>query len=66
MKKFEFEQKNLFGVCPFITAQEFLSRKWTIPILRELIDSKKKIQRITKKIWNYADDISATIKNFGI
>ena len=49
MKKIEFEQKNLFGVCPFMTAQEFLSRKWTIPILRELIDGKKRFSELQKK-----------------
>lgn len=48
MKKFEFERKNLFGVCPFMTAQEFLSRKWTIPILRELSDGKKRFNELQK------------------
>jgi len=45
----ELEQKNLFGICPFMTAQEFLSRKWTIPILRELIDGTKRFGELQKK-----------------
>ena len=49
MKNFEFEQKNLFGVCPFMTAQHFLSRKWTIPILRELLDGTKRFNELQKK-----------------
>ena len=49
MKKIELEQKNLFGVCPFMTAQNFLSRKWTIPILRELIDGTKRFSELQKK-----------------
>ena len=49
MKKIELEQKNLFGVCPFMTAQQFLSRKWTIPILRELLEGTKRFNELQKK-----------------
>ena len=48
MKRFEFEQKNLFGVCPFMTAQQFLQRKWTVPILRELSDGTKRFGELQK------------------
>ncbi len=51
MKRIEFEQKNLFGVCPFMTAQQFLQRKWTVPILQELSSGTKRfgeLQRIFK------------------
>ena len=47
--KKEIEQRNLFGICPFMTAQEFLSRKWTIPILRELTDNTKRFSELQKK-----------------
>ena len=36
MKKNEFVQKNLFGVCPFYTTQSLLLGKWILPILNEL------------------------------
>ena len=49
MTKKEIEQRNLFGICPFMTAQEFLSRKWTIPILRELTDNTKRFSELQKK-----------------
>lgn len=48
MKKIELEQKNLFGVCPFMTAQQFLSRKWTVPILRELSNGKKRFGELQR------------------
>lgn len=48
MKKIELEQKNLFGVCPFMTAQQFLSRKWTVPILRELSSGKKRFGELQR------------------
>ena len=62
MKKIEFEEKNLFGVCPFITAQEFLSRKWTIPILRELIDGKKRFSELQKKFEITRSTLSQRLK----
>ena len=46
----EFEQKNLFGVCPFMTAQKFLSRKWTILILYELSLGAKKFNELKREI----------------
>ena len=62
MKKIEFEEKNLFGVCPFMTAQEFLSRKWTIPILRELIDGKKRFSELQKKFEITRSTLSQRLK----
>ena len=29
-------EKDLFGVCPFVTAQKLLSGKWTMLIFHEL------------------------------
>ena len=49
MKRIEFEQKNLFGVCPFMTAQQILSRKWTVPILKELSTGVKRFGELRKK-----------------
>jgi DNA-binding HxlR family transcriptional regulator len=49
VKRIEFEQKNLFGVCPFMTAQQILSRKWTVPILKELSTGVKRFGELRKK-----------------
>ncbi len=48
MKKFEFEQKNLFGVCPFMTTQQLLLGKWLIPILNELAQGTKRFNEMQK------------------
>lgn len=48
MKKFEFEQKNLFGVCPFVTTQQLLPGKWMIPILHELSSGAKRFGKLQK------------------
>ena len=58
----EFEQKNLFGVCPFMTAQKFLSRKWTIPILRELIDGNKRFGELQRKFGITRTTLSQRLK----
>lgn len=48
MKRIEFEEKNLYGICPFMTAQQFLSRKWTVPILRELSGGTKRFGELQR------------------
>ena len=48
MKKFEFEQKNLFGVCPFVTTQQLILGKWLIPILNELSSGAKRFGKLQK------------------
>ena len=48
MKKFEFEQKNLFGVCPFVTTQQLVLGKWLIPILQELSGGAKRFSTLQK------------------
>lgn len=48
MKKFEFEEKNLFGVCPFVTTQQLLPGKWMIPILHELSSGTKRFGQLQK------------------
>ena len=50
MKKFEFEQKNLFGVCPFVTTQQLLPGKWMIPILNELSNGAKRFNELQREI----------------
>ena len=48
MKKIELEQKNLFGVCPFVTTQQLLPGKWMIPILNELSSGAKRFVQLQK------------------
>lgn len=48
MKKFEFEEKNLFCVCPFVTTQQLLLGKWLIPILNELGQGTKRFNEMRK------------------
>lgn len=48
MKKFEFEQKNLFGVCPFYTTQQLFLGKWIFPILNELSSGTKRFGQLQK------------------
>ena len=48
MKKNEFEEKNLFGVCPFVTTQQLLPGKWMIPILHELASGAKRFGKLQK------------------
>ncbi len=37
---------ELFGVCPFVTAQRLLYGKWSILILHELIDGPKRFNEL--------------------
>lgn len=48
MKKNEFIQKNLFGLCPFYTTQSLLLGKWIIPILNELSGGAKRFNELKR------------------
>lgn len=48
MKKNDFEQKNLFGVCPFYTTQSLLLGKWILPILNELSSGTKRFNELKR------------------
>lgn len=48
MKKSDFVEKNLFGVCPFVTTQQLLLGKWLIPILNELNGGKKRFSELQR------------------
>ncbi len=48
MKKFEFEEKNLFGVCPYYTTQQLILGKWIFPILNELSSGAKRFGQLQK------------------
>lgn len=50
MKKIELIERNLFGLCPFVTAQEIIAGKWTILILHELSEGTKRFNELQKKI----------------
>jgi len=50
MKKEKCNQAGLFGVCPFVTAQQVLQGKWAILILHELSDGPKRFNEIQKNI----------------
>lgn len=50
MKKIEFEEKNLFGVCPFYTTQRLLLGKWILPLLNELSIGAKRTGELQRKL----------------
>ena len=50
MKKIEFEKRNLFGKCPFVTTQELLAGKWTVLIFHELSSGAKRFNELRKSI----------------
>ena len=48
MKKIEFEEKNLFGVCPYYTTRQLILGKWIFPILNELSSGAKRFGQLQK------------------
>ena len=63
MKKIDFERKNLFGKCPFVTVQELLAGKWTILILHELSSGAKRFNELHKQIEIAHSTLSQQLKN---
>ncbi|HEX3022895.1 MAG TPA: helix-turn-helix domain-containing protein [Lachnospiraceae bacterium] len=41
-------EKDLFGICPYITAQKLLSGKWTLLILHHLLEGTKRFNEIQR------------------
>lgn len=50
MKKEVCEKKNVFGLCPYVTAQQLLTGKWAIPILHSLAGGPKRFGKMQKEI----------------
>lgn len=63
MKKFDFERKNLFGLCPFYTTQEIISNKWTILILNELSSGAKRFNELQREIDITHSTLSVQLKS---
>lgn len=59
MKKEQCEKANLFGICPYVTAQQLLAGKWAILILHELSSGIKRFNELQKSI----DITQATLAN---
>lgn len=43
-------QQDLFGVCPFATAQRLIQGKWAILILHHLSDGTKRFNELQRKM----------------
>lgn len=50
MKKETCEEKNLFGICPYVTAQQLLTGKWAILIMQSLAGGPKRFGKMQKEI----------------
>lgn len=50
MRKSEFQEKNLVGLCPYVIFQELTSRKWIVLILRELGEGTKRFNQLQRKL----------------
>ena len=44
-------EDNLFGKCPYVTAQKIFSGKWTILIIYNLCDGTLRFNELQKKIF---------------
>ena len=62
MKKNEFEQKNLFGVCPYFTTQQLLLGKWLLPILKELSGGAKRFNELKRFLGITHSTLSVQLK----
>jgi DNA-binding HxlR family transcriptional regulator len=45
-------QEDLFGICPFVTAQKILTGKWTLLILHHLSVKTMRFNELQKKLLN--------------
>lgn len=41
-------EKDLFGICPYVTAQKLLSGKWTILIMYELSKEERRFNELQR------------------
>lgn len=62
MKKNDFEEKDLFGVCPFYTTQRLVLGKWILPILHELSGGAKRFGQLQKSFGITRTTLSQQLK----
>ena len=43
-------EKELFGICPYVTAQKLLAGKWTILIMHELSESPRRFNELQRSL----------------
>lgn len=55
-------ENNLFGVCPFVTAQKLLQGKWAILILHALGEGTKRFNELERDIQITHATLSSQLK----
>lgn len=55
-------ENNLFGVCPFVTAQKLLQGKWAILILHALNEGTKRFNELERDIHITHATLSSQLK----
>lgn len=55
-------ESNLFGVCPFVTAQKLLQGKWAILILHALSEGTKRFNELERDIQITHATLSSQLK----
>lgn len=55
-------ENNLFGVCPFVTAQKLLQGKWAILILHALNEGTKRFNELERDIQITHATLSSQLK----
>lgn len=55
-------ENNLFGVCPFVTAQKLLQGKWAILILHALNEGTKRFNELEREIQITHATLSSQLK----
>ncbi|WP_299413091.1 helix-turn-helix domain-containing protein [uncultured Dialister sp.] len=55
-------ENNLFGVCPFVTAQKLLQGKWAILILHALSEGTKRFNELERDIQITHATLSSQLK----
>lgn len=55
-------ENNLFGVCPFVTAQKLLQGKWAILILHALSEGTKRFNELERDIHITHATLSSQLK----
>ena len=55
-------KNELFGICPFVTAQKLLQGKWAILILHALSEGTKRFNELERDIQITNDTLSSQLK----
>lgn len=63
MRKKDFQERRLFGVCPYVTTQEVLSGKWAILILHHLSGGPMRFNQLQKEMGITQATLAAQLKN---